>query len=311
MSPILLPAPPSYTVSGPTTAAAIGFERVLVGRSATLSVTFTTDGVATDPSPDSATVTIGRFSDETTLVNAQPATEAGTGVYTFTLTPAMTVGLDYLIVDWTATVGGQVQTVRQIVEVCGGFLFSLADARAIDGLSKKLNDGVTYRISSADIIRARTSVEQALERECGVAFVPRYARETVDGYGTSSIMLQQPRVRTIRSASVSGTALDSTSLATIVPRATGVLNGYTWSSGTANVTVDYEHGHDFPPARVSRAALMLAKRWLTGSPADDRATSVTTEEQTTTFYVPAAGEPFDVPEANAVVREYGYIVGVA
>jgi hypothetical protein len=51
--------------------------------------------------------------------------------------------------------------------------------------------------------------------------------------------------------------------------------------------VGYEHGLSVPPAGGKQIALALAKDILTGSPADDqRATTMTTDEQSTTFYVP-------------------------
>jgi hypothetical protein len=82
-------------------------QRIAQGRSATLTHTFLSGGVAADPIPDTATYTITR-ADGTTLA-ASSATEAGTGKVTVTLTPAQTALLDTLTVTWTATFGGQSQ----------------------------------------------------------------------------------------------------------------------------------------------------------------------------------------------------------
>src|SRR5215217_5884268 len=102
-------------------------ERIAQGRSATLTHTFYVDGVATNPSPDTATVAITR-ADGTALVPAGAVTDAGTGVVTLTLTPTETALLDTLKVTWTASFGGQSQGFTDYVEVAGGFLFSLSQA---------------------------------------------------------------------------------------------------------------------------------------------------------------------------------------
>jgi hypothetical protein len=285
-------------------------ERVVQNRSATLTHTFTSNGVATDPSPDSATVTITR-SDGTALVTAAAATEAGTGVVTYTLTPTQTALLDTLKVTWTATFSGLAQQYVDYVEVAGGVVFTIPDARATSGLNATLGDG-TYRISTARIVEARTEVERALEHELGFAMVPRFTVESVDGDSGFAFMLSKPYVRAIRSVSVNGTALDTASLATVVFNPSGRLYYPTgWASGYGNVTVGYEHGMDTPPPRAKDVALALAKRALTGSPADDRATSMSTDEQVTNFYMPTNGEPFDVPAANRFVTTQSMRVGIA
>jgi hypothetical protein len=68
-------------------------QRIVRGRSATLTHTFYSDAAATDPSPDVTTVTITR-ADGTAVVTAAATTEAGTGVVTYTVTPAQTALLD-------------------------------------------------------------------------------------------------------------------------------------------------------------------------------------------------------------------------
>jgi hypothetical protein len=81
--------------------------------------------------------------------------------------------------------------------------------------------------------------------------------------------------------------------------------------GYQNVVIGYEHGMDYPPARAKDVALALVRRALSGSPADDRATSMSTEQETTTFYVPGASEPFDVPAANRFVAANTLSTGIA
>src|SRR3954470_10452117 len=152
-------------------------QRIVRGRSATLTHTFYSDVTATDPVPDTTTVTITR-ADGTALVTAAAATEAGTGVVTYTVTPAQTALLDRWTVTWTATFGGQSQAFAETVEVAGDMLFSLSEASAIR-TGSQTGDALYPRYTIAQIAAMRVSVEQAIEEEYGSALVPRYERETV------------------------------------------------------------------------------------------------------------------------------------
>lgn len=96
-------------------------KQVVKDRSATISVTFTVDGVATDPVPATATLDILRR-DGTVLVPAGTATTkppSTTGKFTFVLTPAQTAQFDRLTARWTANLVGQVQTLETQVDVIG------------------------------------------------------------------------------------------------------------------------------------------------------------------------------------------------
>jgi hypothetical protein len=106
--------------------------RIVRGRSAELSYTFYVDGNATDPTPDSASVSITR-ADGSTLTPSASVDNSGVGVVSITLTPAETALLDTLTVTWTATFAGQAQTFVDTVEVAGDVLFTIAEARAAIG----------------------------------------------------------------------------------------------------------------------------------------------------------------------------------
>ncbi len=279
-------------------------DRILQNAGAVLTVTFTVDGVAADPSPDEATVIV-TGSDGTEIYNGAAADD-GTGTFDVVLTPAMTADLDTLTATWTLTYGSEPQVLVTTAEVVGGFLFTLAEARAIDPLQN------TTKYTTAQIIAARTLAEQALEDVCGVAFVPRYGTETLDGTGGCNLLLSQPKVTAIRSVTINGAAVAD--LTAFTARRTGFVN-YTaaWPQGYGNVTVGYEHGWAVPPARVSRAALRLAKRWLVEGPVDDRATSLSSEDGTFALLTPGvSGVLFDIPEVVAVTQIYGgFNVGIA
>lgn len=280
-------------------------QRIVQGLSATLSHTFFADGVATNPSPDAATVTITR-DDGTAVVTAQPTTEAGTGIVSYTVTPTHTALLDTWTVGWTATFGGLSQTFTDIVEVAGGVLFTLAQARAL----KPLDSLTAY--TTAQISEARTMVETALEDACGVAFVPRYAKGTFSGSGTST-MLMPPRIRSVRSASNEGVAVSAPYLATMRMLPTGELYYPSiWGSGFANYEIAYEWGYDYPPPRVSQAALLWCKNFLVKGPIDDRTTSVVSEDGTFALSTPGMrGAMVGIPEVDAVIDQYSLRVGIA
>lgn len=272
-------------------------ERIHQGRSSTLTHTFQVDGVATNPSPDIATVTIAR-ADGTALVPAGSVTEAGVGVVTLTLTPAETALLDTLTITWTASFAGQAQQFIDIVEIVGGFLFTLAQAKA--RLPSQSNETLQA---------TRTLAEQELERACQVAFVPRYAREKRDGDGTNLLMLKWPKVRAIRSVSVDETpqvAGDFDLGEYVVHSSTYLPRGY------GNVMVGYEHGYNAGEVNASRAALMLVERYLAEQPAGERVVSASVDSVSFRLAVAGTnGQPFDVPYVNQFVAMHNLTVGVA
>lgn len=273
--------------------------RVLQSTVADIGETFYRDGVATDPTPATATVTITR-DDGTAVVTDAATARSGVGEFVYSLSAVDTASLDVLTVVWTSSLGSLTTT----VEVVGGFLFTIAQARALKPLEQ-----VAY--TAQRIVDARTLAETALEDACGVAFVPRYKRESVSGNGGLELMLSQPRVTAIRSVSLDGAAGTA---ADFLPNGSGIL--YTanrFERGYQNYEIAYEHGWPSPPPRVTQAALKLAKRYLVDQPQSDRATSMTTDDGTTQFLVTAGVRQavFDVPEANAVVNQYSLQTCVA
>lgn len=283
-------------------------ERVVRGRSFTLYKTFYSDGVATDPT-GSPTVVILR-DDGTTVTAGATVNEAPVGQWSVTVASADNLLLDTLAVTWFAVVGGSTQQYADTVEVAGDVLFTLAQARALKPLD------LTANYTTAAIVEARTMVETSLEDACGVAFVPRYRRETVSGQGSAMLMLA-PRLRAVRSVAMRNgsvsTAFTQAQLDTIVPFATGeVYYPSGWMYGPANFDIAYEYGFDFPPPRVSQAALLWAKNFLVKGPIDDRTTSVVSEDGTFALSTPGMrGATTGIPEVDAVINQYSMVVGVA
>lgn len=271
--------------------------RIARGRSATITQTFTVDGVAADPSPDTATVTITR-DDGTALVTDAATTNVGVGVVSYTLTPDQTEILDVLTVAWTATFGGFAQVYEETVEVVGGFLFSLAQARA----TNPLND--PDRFSTQQIVDARTLVETAIEDACGVAFVPRYRREPLSGEGRTQMVLSMPRVTAIRSLTLDGAAVGD--LSTVVPSgSSAIYYPARFTRGFSSYEIAYEHGWQSPPPRITQAALRWARSLLIDGPIDDRYTSVSNDVGTFSLATPGLrGSVSGIPEVDATIAEY-------
>jgi hypothetical protein len=279
-------------------------DRILKGTGATIEVALTVDGTASNPTPDSATVTVTNAAG-TVLVADAAATDTGTGEFSYNLTPTETVDLDLLTAVWTYERDGNVETATTRHEIVGGFLFSEAEFRAMGTAYAN-----TTNYPRARIVEMRNTVEQTLEDACNRAFVPRYELETVNGVYGNTILTRWPKVRAVRSVTVDGTA--AVDLSGYVGLRYGQVHttGY-WTAGYGNVTIGYEHGDDAPPERIRRAALILAKRWLTPGSADDRAINVSNDTGTyALFQAGVRGHMFDVPEVQAAVDQYSLAVTV-
>lgn len=216
--------------------------------------------------------------------------------YTFAL-PGQ-AQLQTLSATWSATIAGTAVVEVDQVEICGGYLFSLARGRASD---KALADTDLYPTS--DLRQARLEVEQELEWICNQAFVPRHRRVTLDGTGTRDLALPDGSdeirggyvmrgVRTIRSAAIAPrvgqpfVTLSADQLAALTVRSGGVLrrtDGADWTAGDSNVVIEYEYGSDSPPEDLVRAALtrLRDRLNLNKTSIPDRAVSFTVPEQGT------------------------------
>lgn len=271
-------------------------ERVLQNTTATVSVTFYVDGNPTDPAPATVTVHVTRADGTDVVPAGTSANRTSTGTFTYNLTTAHTTTLDNLTAVWTSVNLGTLTTEAEVV---GGFLFNIAQLRAFS--AGAFTD--TARYPTSELIKIRTDVEVALERELGFALVPRYERATVTAQST--YLQLKPYTRTIRSLSSAGTVVDTTGL----PYSdTGYLAGtYNWP-----VIVGYEHGLDATSdvtQRMQRAGLMLAKSWLQDSPVDDRASTFSSVDGGTYSLVVAGrgGSTFGVPDVDVAVERERFV----
>jgi hypothetical protein len=222
-----------------------------------------------------------------------------------------------LSLTWSFSISGQASSLRTQVEIVGGFLFSIAELR------KRLPDTTAYPTSA--LIDARTAAEQDLEEACGIAFVPRFKRDTFTvRRPTDELVLKWNHVRTLRGVTVDGVALSGTDLSFLaLEPESGILRRYTpswWgtqisSTFQSTVAVSYEHGEDQAPEFVRRAALDLASEIAPqdagGSASiDPRAESIVTQDGTIRLHTRASAIDYGIPTVDAAVARYG-LPGIA
>jgi hypothetical protein len=287
--------------------------RVMRTAAATLTRTVYVDETPTDMAAPPA-VTVTRL--DGTVVVSGTATKPGstTGIYTYTLpggptSPgSATWQLDHLDVTWAGSLAGAAVTMVDRVEVVGGFLFGLAEARASD---PSLASQTTY--PTAALAAARVLVEQECELICRQAFVPRFRRYVTNGTGLRALQLPDPHLRVLRAAKVAWVtgqplvALGAGDLANTVVTDEGVaVRGYNiWPFGTGNVLFEYEYGPDQPPEDLRQAAMARLRYRLntnrSGLPSN--VSSYTTQEGTFRVMQPGARRTGD-PEVDAVYQRY-------
>lgn len=284
-----------------------GVDQILAGTSSSVSASFTVDGVVTDPG--AVTLTITRL-DGTALVSDAATSGTGATARTYTLGPAQTETLDLLRLEWTGTVGAQVQTVTTYAEIVGDLLFTLKQARAFD--IQQLASSGTY--PDADILTARARILNAFGEICGVAFVPRLAVDLVDGDWTNTLILSHRFCSTLRMVEQfdeetdTWTAFSAAELADCTLADSGVLKRRTLGSfdgGLRNIRVSYEHGYSRVPLDIQQAALWLLISEMVPSDMPVRALSQTTDLGT--FRLATAGERgawFGIPVVDATLDRY-------
>lgn len=273
--------------------------RVLRTAAVAMTHTFYVGETATDASTGVA-VAVTRL--DGTSVSSGAATHPGLGQYAYTVPGQST--LDTLVVTWTATsIGGAVVQAADYVEVVGAYLFGIAEARAQD---PSLTSTATY--PTVMLEDKRLEVEEECEKICRQAFVPRFYRETLSGTGTDRLGLKWMMLRRLRSVTVSGVAWSNPDVTAVPAAENGIARrpgGAVWPEGVGNIVVEYEHGWDSPPQRVSAAA-MLHLRYLANQPRSgmsDRVSSYTNESGT--YHVPQADECHTgYPDVDSVYSRY-------
>lgn len=233
--------------------------RVLVNTPYTLTRVFTVDEQPADAT-GTVTVTVRRL--DGTIVETVDAGHPGpVGAYTYTSTGRDV--LDALSVEWAGTWAGGPVKALDVVEIVGGFLFEVADARnRLGGLAKT---------STQTIVDRRNVVEIEADDVAGLALVPRFKRVqlTVPWAGSDGCRLNLPStdVRVIRSITEAGVAWTVDQLAGLtLMREAGVLyypGGFYPRPG--GYVIEYEHGFDGWDPTVREVAIQRLKYWLGAS----------------------------------------------
>jgi len=280
-------------------------QHIQQGLAATLSVTFYVDGVVADPGV--TTVTITRL-DETAIVTDAATSGSGAAARTYAL--AAQVDLDILTVSWTSATYG---TLTQSVEVVGGVLFTFRQARTFDGGA--LANTTTY--TTAAIGQARQAIAEEFEQVCGVSFVPRLTRETIDGAGQDWAFISHLDATNVRAVEVlddvTGTwaAYTPAELADVQILDAGRIrrrDGTTFATGRQNVRVSYEHGYARPPAGIVEAALLYLRFRMVSSNLGSRTISASNEYGSEQYWTPGysgRGSAInELPFVDKVLRQY-------
>jgi hypothetical protein len=203
--------------------------------------------------------------------------------------------------DWSYVAGNVAQTATTWFEAVGQHLFTLPEARAFDNGAMADPNRYPDRV----LREGRDLVTEHLEHLCGVAFVPRGVRATLDGTNEAGVWLPHVHTTQVVSARIDGTDLTDTEY---VITTTGFLErvgGQVWPSGSQNVTVDYIYGHITPPEPIKRAALVLLRNRLVASNIDDRAVAFTDELGTRQLAVAGRrGQPTGIPDVDAAIAQY-------
>jgi hypothetical protein len=275
--------------------------RVLRTAKATLSRTFHLDEVATDATGN-VVVTVLR--GDGTVVHG-PVNASGPGAdheYAYDF-PGRDV-LDELVVQWALNIGGDAIVLDQdVIQVVGGFYFSIAEARAADSTLAS-----TAKYPTSRLVEVRAETEDECELMTGQAWVPRFARCVLSGRGRTWLELPHTMIRAVRSVRVGGTAFTVPELAKVGFDDQGLLTlPREWPAGGRNIVVEVEHGHDRPPVDIVRGARLRFKSLaLEGQSAlpDNAERRVVTTDQTSTTYRAPSEESTGLPAVDAIYRRH-------
>lgn len=286
-------------------------ERVLRNTAATVSVTFYN---GTTPVDADANVTIvAKKADGSTLISTTATNEVDPGVYSVVIPPQ--ANLNVITLQWTGSFTGTPVTIESIVEIVGGFYFSIAELKAMDA-----NFSNTTKYPTSTLIDARMAVEAEFEDITGRAFVPRYYRELGISTDDDSQMLWLEKPEPIRfiSFDIDGVSQMAWVNAGYLTRDKYSPRGIRVSSDALGVfsydplyyptNAEYEYGMTQVPIPIKQKALKRAKQYLLGqrSTIDERATTMTLPDiGTINLATPGQrGSETGVPDIDVVLQRY-------
>lgn len=181
--------------------------------------------------------------------------------------------------------------------------FTEAELRALP----QMDDAVKY--TTARVEAAAAYVTAVIERVVGASFVARTVAGEVHDGGRYGIVLKQPHVLSVTSATEDGVSVaDTLSVrgGVLYKFAAGSYSPVCWTDGSRNVSVTYQAGYSStPPADIKEAALKATRAHLLATNSNaaivDRQTSITNENGTIQFVIAGAEQPLGYPEVDAVI----------
>jgi hypothetical protein len=282
-------------------------DRVLRNTAATITVTFYNGSTAVEA--DGLVTVIAKKADGTTLFSTNATNEAAVGVYSVII-PAQ-ASLNILTLTWSGTFSGTVITIETVVEIVGGFYFTIGELRGYDSALSN-----TTRFPNQALIDARANVEAEFEDICSRAFVPRFYRETalVPDSDSNLIWTEKPEVFNITSLTVDGVDQIGWVTSNFIkrdkysPRALRVTDAARATLYALDVTAEYEYGMTQVPLPIKQKALKRAKQLLLGqsSSIDERATTMLIPDVgTVNLATPGLrGAETGVPDIDVVLNRY-------
>lgn len=281
----------------------VGSPRILVGTRADVTVRCYRDGQLATPT---GTLTLSAVdADGDTVASATPT--AANGVLTAVLTAAQLASVGPLTLTWGGLVfdAEPAVSLTTTVEVIGAWLFTLEQARRMEGL------GNTARLNDEALIEARDRVTDELAEILGWRLGRTYFREVYDGNNSDTLWLKELNVAALRSVETRGdttwTALSAGDFARCYIHGNGKLyrdNSY-WPRGVQNIRVGYEAGLDAIPGDLRRASLALLAHRLLSNGAQEQASSVNNESGTYTLAKPGDPEYFTgLPSVDRVLARH-------
>ena len=240
----------------------------------------------------------------------------GEGVLTAAIPVASMPLLDTYVCAWSGTASGEPTSWTSRVEVCGGYLYEIADFRSY---SPEFADVVKF--PAAMLRAARVAGEQRFEKHARVAYVPRGGRWSgyIKGHpvpigygigyeaGCQRLETQFNRVRCLRAVTQNGVAMAPADLALLHPLEWGAIDrqpGDYWLDGQ-QIKVTLEHGYDAPPEPVSTAVMILAREYIFRTALSSRATVEATDVGFFRLSVAGPGRPTGIPEVDTAILEFG------
>lgn len=267
--------------------------RFLSGRGITLNHTFLDDEDVLNPASVSVTV----YAADDTSVHEDAATDTD-GVWSITV-PMQAQGI--YRVKWD---GGAVAVDTEYIEVVGGYLFSIPEARASDS---ELVDTTDY--PAAEIKGYREVIETEFQTVTGRSFTPRTARVSLETDGTDVVWTGLLDCGALVALSGPDGALTVTDYHL---DSSGLLSGLEGFAEGTRLTAVIDYGLRVVPEDIKRAAFVRLQYLLAAesSGIPDRATSyVAAEGGTFTLATPGRnGYKIGIPEVDAVLNLYSYNV---